>query len=372
VYEKSIHFVLKTKVTGIDNIWAAFGLSKDTSMGDDDVALCGIKDGKPIMHHMRNERKAPPSLLDEKNPQVGFSDVKVVLEKDVLVCSFTRVSQMPNVVHYFNTNEEHGYHVLFASGTYVDGKVKYHFTAREVVAEIYNFKYEANDKRHHDEPSDVNVVIPSERKEVMFNENVIVSNIVNDTVLKEVASGRKSHLSYHNGPFKVCWEARNGTVHFAFATNITQLGSENIWSSIAFSRDGVSGEDDMIVCSVNGSSLNVGHYHSMLNSTPVVVDVDNYSLGLTNTSVVVKDGILRCVFDREINMTDSFFDLHKSYHLIFQNGTIENGQIQFVTENRLVSSYKLDFLGTKFSSYLFPSFDFLFKDVIRKFFSFIF
>ena len=32
VYEKSIHFVLKTKFTGIDNIWAAFGLSKDTSM----------------------------------------------------------------------------------------------------------------------------------------------------------------------------------------------------------------------------------------------------------------------------------------------------------------------------------------------------
>ena len=96
--------------------------------GDDDVALCGIKDGKPIMHHMRNERKAPPSLLDEKNPQVGFSDVKVVLEKDVLVCSFTRVSQMPNVVHYFNTNEEHGYHVLFASGTYVDGSIFFTFS----------------------------------------------------------------------------------------------------------------------------------------------------------------------------------------------------------------------------------------------------
>ena len=85
------------------------------------------------------------------------------------------------------------------------------------------------------------------------------------------------------------------------------------------------GNDDLVVCSLNGKHQVVEHYHSSSNSTPALIDATGPSIGLTNKSIFVKNGILKCSFNRPINMTDDHFDLHKSYHLIFSNGTILNG-----------------------------------------------
>ena len=71
------------------------------------------------MSHYRNSIKTVPSILDPKKPQIGFSNVKVSIEEDVLTCSFTRMSIMPNVNYYFDSNDK--YYLLFATGLFNNG-----------------------------------------------------------------------------------------------------------------------------------------------------------------------------------------------------------------------------------------------------------
>ena len=89
--------------------------------GEDDVALCGIKAGKPTLGHYRNPGlKSAPTLLDETTPQLGFSNVNVFIKDGVITCSFTRASAMPRVSNYFDTTSKK-FFILFASGIFKDG-----------------------------------------------------------------------------------------------------------------------------------------------------------------------------------------------------------------------------------------------------------
>jgi len=365
--------VFKTKVSRKDNVWTAFGLSKDKSMGDDDVALCGIHDGKPTLSHYRNTAYgAAPTLLDENKPELGFSNVNVFIKDGVLTCSFTRVSVMSQVENYFDTTGSE-FFLLFASGAFRDGSISYHSGSRAYSSQMVDLRFTGKDTRHHEEvPIKVETTTLKETHEVMLDEGVTKTTKVNGTSAVIVEKSKKTHLTYHQGAFRLCWAVKNETVHFKFTTNVTALGTDKLWSSIAFSTDKVQGKDDLVVCSVDGKNRTIEHYHTHLNSTRSLVDGVEGVEGITNTSVCFKNGILKCSFNRPINSSDDFFNLHKSYYLIFSNGTFVNDEIPLNTTNVVVSTYKLDFLGTTFSSLFIPTFDLFFPKIIGKFLSFLF
>jgi len=99
----------------------------------------------------------------------------------------------------------------------------------------------------------------------------------------------------------------------------------------------IKGKDDLVVCSVNGENRTIEHYHTYLNSTRALVDDVVPLFGITNTSVCFKNGILKCSFNRPINSSDDFFNLHKSYYLIFSNGTFVNGKKNIYSNRQMTS-----------------------------------
>ena len=104
---------------------------------------------------------------------------------------------------------------------------------------MVDLRYVGKDTRHHEEvPSKLETTTLKETHGVMVEEvatNTTKSNGTHEVVVGGVT--KKSHLTYHQGAFRLCWATKNESVHFTFTTNVTGLGSDNIYSSIAFSTD---------------------------------------------------------------------------------------------------------------------------------------
>lgn len=104
---------------------------------------------------------------------------------------------------------------------------------------MIDLRYAGKDIRHHEEvSSNLEKTTLKETHGVMVEE--VVTNTTKSNGTHEVVVGgkaKKSHLTYHQGVFRLCWAIKNESVHFTFTTNVTGLGSNNIYSSIAFSTD---------------------------------------------------------------------------------------------------------------------------------------
>ena len=105
---------------------------------------------------------------------------------------------------------------------------------------MVDLRFTEKDTRHHEEvPTKVETTTPKETHEVMLDEGVTKTTRVNGTNAVFVEKSKKTHLTYHQGAFRLCWAVKNETVHFKFTTNVTALGTDKLWSSIAFSTDKV-------------------------------------------------------------------------------------------------------------------------------------
>jgi hypothetical protein len=383
-HEKTVEFVFKTKVSELDQVWAAFAFSKDQRMGDDDVALCNIKDNKSILLHYHNTVHARPSILDEKNPQIGFSNIYVEIKDNWLTCSFIRVKQMEDVPNYFDINDEH--YILFATGTLLQGELNRH-DSKVYTSKTIDFKYiessitKATTTTTQISPvssvskyeSEIQTIMQIVNESIILMPDEVLVNSRKNKTKKINFRERKTHLSYSQGPFRLCWsQIDKENVHFKFSTNISQLGHDKIWSSFALSSDKVWADDALIVCSAHDDQFNITHYRTHLDSLPSLINPLSPSLGLTNTSVNITNDMLVCTFNRQINITN--FDLHHKYYLIFRNGTCNKDENTTDTHNMLsqqpnylVSHYKIGFLGTNFESIL-SSFATIFNFITRKFF----
>ena len=84
--------IIKRGLTSAPTGWYAIGFSKDTSMGDDDVAICRVTSGSGTVEHYRNPSGfTAPVYLDGNNSAVGFSNIQVTFADGVLTCSFRRM-----------------------------------------------------------------------------------------------------------------------------------------------------------------------------------------------------------------------------------------------------------------------------------------
>ncbi len=95
----------------LSNTYAAFGLSYDRKMGDDDVIACKYSNGLGSIQRYYNNGQRPQLLPD---PLVGLSETQVSIQDNLLKCSFKRVKSMPSEPNYFDLNKE--YYVLLATG----------------------------------------------------------------------------------------------------------------------------------------------------------------------------------------------------------------------------------------------------------------
>ena len=121
--------IIKRGLTSAPTGWYAIGFSKDTSMGDDDVAICRVTSGSGTVEHYRNPGgTAAPVYLDSNNRAVGFSNIQVTYANGVLTCSFTRMKAMTTVPSYFEISSSTSYYLLFAVGSFSGCKKKLNFS----------------------------------------------------------------------------------------------------------------------------------------------------------------------------------------------------------------------------------------------------
>jgi hypothetical protein len=113
-------FELSSKITVADDVWLGIGFSKNASMGDNGAVLCiHTSNNVADVQSMYNAGKVPPTLLDKNDPSVGIANKQVSIDKDEMTCTFNRFKKKPDVVNYFDLNNE--YFLLTANGPYQEG-----------------------------------------------------------------------------------------------------------------------------------------------------------------------------------------------------------------------------------------------------------
>jgi len=110
----AVNFVFKTTALQKENIWAAFSLSSDDQMGQDDVHLCKAATNLKTVEHYYNNNQEPPNILVPSNPTIGLSNIQVNLNDNVLTCNFTRLKSLSHIQNYFDMKNP--YYLLFSTG----------------------------------------------------------------------------------------------------------------------------------------------------------------------------------------------------------------------------------------------------------------
>ena len=130
--------IIKRGLTSAPTGWYAIGFSKDTSMGDDDVAICRVTSGSGTVEHYRNPSGfTAPVYLDSNNRAVGFSNIQVTFADGVLTCSFRRMKAMANIPNYFDLSTS--YNLLSAYGALTGSNPSYHLGNRDSSSNKINF-----------------------------------------------------------------------------------------------------------------------------------------------------------------------------------------------------------------------------------------
>lgn len=114
-YETTTFFEFTVYLNSPVNVWAAFAFSHDQRMGDDDANVCLYSASFGTVQHYVNIGNHP-TLLDNTNPYVGYSDITVSYKNGMLKCSFTRIKYLdkPNYADL----GQNSYYLLFAHATF--------------------------------------------------------------------------------------------------------------------------------------------------------------------------------------------------------------------------------------------------------------
>ncbi|RNA06657.1 ferric-chelate reductase 1 [Brachionus plicatilis] len=117
ISNNSHQFILATKIDDpnlVNSAWLAIGFSTDSQMGNDDVIICKNSNVEKSIQRYFNSGKFTPSLLDPRNPEIGISDPRILINNNFMICSFTREKSNPNFQNYFDLNNK--FHILSAYG----------------------------------------------------------------------------------------------------------------------------------------------------------------------------------------------------------------------------------------------------------------
>jgi len=190
--------IIKRGLTSAPTGWYAIGFSKDTSMGDDDVAICKVTSGSGTVEHYRNPSGfTAPVYLDGNNSAVGFSNIQVTYANGVLTCSFRRMKAMANIPNYFDMSTP--YNFLSAIGPLIGSNPSQH-----------------TDRKFTDNKID-------------FSSDIVVTATTASTIIKTLSSSNQSggilnsdifNVNFSDGPdytnFEFSKSSSSATTYIAF------------------------------------------------------------------------------------------------------------------------------------------------------------
>ena len=80
------------------------------------------------------------------------------------------------------------------------------------------------------------------------------------------------------------------------------------------------------MCIVNGTDKYIEHHHNYGRVKPSLLLPSNPSVGYSNMSVSLVDGLLTCSFERLARMPEvrDYYDLNNEYYLLFAYGAIHD------------------------------------------------
>ncbi|RNA13986.1 ferric-chelate reductase 1 [Brachionus plicatilis] len=123
--DSQVEFIIAAKFKNLKQKWLAIGFSHDKLMGNDSVVACKYNTENDLkIHNYFNPGQIDPELIDSKDPSSGLSDIKIINDKGLLICSFKRdISK--NIENFFDLNQN--YYILMAKGDLEkDGLLTYH------------------------------------------------------------------------------------------------------------------------------------------------------------------------------------------------------------------------------------------------------
>ncbi|RNA13343.1 ferric-chelate reductase 1 [Brachionus plicatilis] len=148
-----------------------------------------------------------------------------------------------------------------------------------------------------------------------------------------------------NCDYIVKWQDNGTYSHFVMQARPMQ---SSFYLAIGFSYDRKMGEDCVVMCkySTSGRSSIEHYYNPRKEKTSEVLDPDNRSIGLTQSSVTIDDNFLTCSFKRlkSIENERDYFDLNEMYYLLMVKGYLDpdNEPINH-KKNKFASSKEINF-----------------------------
>jgi hypothetical protein len=128
--------------------------------------------------------------------------------------------------------------------------------------------------------------------------------------------------------FDLKWKIGVNSVDFIYTSPISD--SNNVYVAFAFSTDTQMGNDCVCVCKIHNNIPSVEHNYNTGKSSSLL-DSRNPSVGISNQSVKIENGMITCSFTREKNLPNinNYFALtNDNYYILHANGrTNSNGMI---------------------------------------------
>ena len=115
--DNSTNFQLNAKIdanVSIYSAWLGIGFAKKNEMGDDNAVLCLNSPSLVRIGQYYSPNKSRPFLIDDSQPSLGLSLMKIQTRDDFLSCSFRRVKSNDSNKFYFDLNNQ--FNILAAYG----------------------------------------------------------------------------------------------------------------------------------------------------------------------------------------------------------------------------------------------------------------
>ena len=108
---------------------------------------------------------------------------------------------------------------------------------------------------------------------------------------------------------------------FVISAKITEIPSDVSWVAIGFSKDNQMGDDDVVLCKNSPNEKSISHYYNTDKIEPRLLDLNNVTIGLSKSSIDLKNGFLICSFTREKQFhIKNYFNLNKSFFILAAYG----------------------------------------------------
>ncbi|CAF0906542.1 unnamed protein product [Brachionus calyciflorus] len=205
-------------------------LSIDNSIGNDDVIVWKFfNDSFTIQRYFSQENISNLFLLDSNKQSNGLTDYQCVLNS-TLNCTFKRLKFNSSIQNYFNLEYGNKYFVLFYSGIIENTTSPILFNVSQIVTSTIAYEFS--------------------NSPIFLLNTTITTQTPTTSIQDKTTSTTKPFINNKVNQFKISeysleWIDDGEYTNFTFTTILPE-NSNNFYSSIAFSKDVLMSDDDVI------------------------------------------------------------------------------------------------------------------------------